>query len=71
MQEKKKGQHIDGRMVLRQSKKMVASEKKVVRLGGKKPDSIHEALVLHHDVLKHLGKHILFAKVLNVSKFSA
>lgn len=52
MQEKKKGQHIDGRMVLRQSKKMVASEKKVVRLGGKKPDSMHEALVLHHDVFE-------------------
>lgn len=35
-------------MVLRQSKNMVASEKKVVRFGGKKPESIHEALILHH-----------------------
>lgn len=43
-----KGQSIDGKMVLRPSKNMVASEKKVVRLGGKKPDSMHEALILHH-----------------------
>lgn len=47
MQEKK-SQHIDGKMVLRQSNNMVASEKKVVRLGGKKPDSTRGALILHH-----------------------
>lgn len=35
-------------MALRQSENIVASEKKVVRLGGKKPDSIHEAVILHH-----------------------
>lgn len=42
-------QTVDGKMVLRQSKNMVASEKKVVRLGGKKTDSIHEALILRCD----------------------